>query len=94
MCNKKQKRKKERKLEPFICNRKKQKIESRIWLIENQKLVPIKMEVDDLKLRNQMRCAIKFFHRLGKTAQEIVKLMKEAEKDKCFGECRIFRWHD
>lgn len=51
------------------------------------------MEMSDSELKNEMRCAIKFCYRLGKTAPETVKLMKEAYKDKCFGESTIFRWH-
>ena len=33
-----------------------------------------------------MDCGTKFFFSLGKTALERVKLMKEVQKDKCFGE--------
>ena len=51
------------------------------------------MWVNHLELRNEMRCAIKFSYHLGKTAPEMVKLMKKAYKDKCFVEPTIFRWH-
>ena len=39
-----------------------------------------------------MCCAVKFCCRLAKTAPEIVKLIKEADKDKCFDETAIYRW--
>ena len=51
------------------------------------------MVVNDSELRNEMCCAIKFCYHLSKTAQETVKLMKEAYKDKCFGESMIFRYY-
>ena len=51
------------------------------------------MEVSYLELRNEMRCAIKFCYHLGKTASELVKVMKEAYKNKYFGEYTIFRWY-
>ena len=47
---------------------------------------PTAIEANDLKLRNEMRCAIKRCYHLGKTALETVQLMKEAYIDKCFNE--------
>ena len=43
------------------------------------------MEVSDSELRNEILCAVKFYCCLGKTDPEILKLIKEAYKDKCFG---------
>ena len=44
-------------------------------------------------LKNEMRCAVRFCHRLGKTGQETVDLMHEAYKEDCLGESTLFRWH-
>ena len=44
--------------------------------------------------QNLIRCAKKFWHHLGKTASETIILIKEAYKDKCFGESIVFRWND
>ena len=49
------------------------------------------MEVNDSELRNKMHCVRKFCYHLGKTVSETIKLMKDAYKDKCFGESMIFR---
>lgn len=47
------------------------------------------MEVSDSEVRSEMRCAIKLFYRLGKTAD----LMKNVYKNKCLGESMTYRSH-
>ena len=51
------------------------------------------MEVNELKLSNEMWCEIKFDFCLDKIAAETIKLMGEVSNDKYFGEFTIFRWH-
>lgn len=51
------------------------------------------MELRDSEFKNEIHCAMKCCYRLGKSAPETAKLMKEANKDKRFGESATFRWH-
>ena len=51
------------------------------------------MEVNGLKLRNEICCTRKFCDRLEIIAKEKIKLMKKVQKDKCFGVATIFKWH-
>lgn len=50
--------------------------------------------MSDRDLKNEMRCAIRFCHRLKKSAQETVDLLREAYKDDCLGDSTIFRWYN
>jgi transposase len=49
--------------------------------------------MSDRDLKNEMRCAVRFCHRLGKSAPETIQMMKEAYKEDCLGESTIFRWY-
>ena len=51
--------------------------------LKNYLVCPTKMEVSDLKLRNEIPCTILFNYCLCKIAPETVKLMKEAYKASC-----------
>ena len=53
----------------------------------------MEIENNDSELINKICCSIIFRYHLDKTAPETVKFMKEADKDKHFGESTIFRCH-
>ena len=52
------------------------------------------MDTSVSELKNEMRCATKFYNRLSKTVPGRVMLMKGAYKDKRFDGSTIFRIHD
>ena len=53
-------------------------------------ICPTEMEVSGSEWRTEMHCAIKFCYCLKKLAPDTDKLLKEAYKDKFFGEPMIF----